>query len=215
MELQRLVMPPLRRQAQGGEGGPVEQPLVGQVVDGEHRGRTFGLQRQQGGDQAGLPVVGMQDIGAPAEPGPVTGDLHQGAGEDGEAPGIVRPVMAVGADVGVAGAVEAGRGIHQPDLDLSVGQAGFQQAYLFTGAGDLEGGDGPGVVHFLQHAAIGGQHQPQVVAQVAERPRQGAGHVGQAARLDQGVGLAGGEQDLHGDEACGRSSDPSSGVPSQ
>ena len=70
-----LTVPQRRRQTDAVEGGAVEEPLVGQVVDGEDGGGTLRQVPQQGRRQAGLPIVAVQHLGAPAHRRQTLGDL--------------------------------------------------------------------------------------------------------------------------------------------
>ena len=86
------------------ENGRVEVALVFEVVDGEDAGGfgEFGRVTVGGaqpvGDESGVPVVAVDDVGAPIQH---AGGLERGAGEEGEAVAVVRVAIdgRAGADV--------------------------------------------------------------------------------------------------------------------
>ena len=73
------------------EGIPVEQPLVGQVMDGENGCGLVCMTVQQWWNQPCLPVIAMHDVRLPVEPGVIQCDGLDGAAEGGKALGIIGP----------------------------------------------------------------------------------------------------------------------------
>ncbi len=193
VELEPLHRPPVRGQTQRVEDGPLERPLVGHVVDGEEGGGALRVVGQQRRDQTGLPVVGVNDVRAPAERTVSERDLCDGAVEDGEAQGVVPPIAPVEVDVGVAGAVEQPGGVHQVDRNRAVRQQPAQQADSRGRAGDLQRPQRLEVGDARDGVGISGKDQADVVAEAVQRGREAAGNVAQSAGLDEGYCFAGGK----------------------
>src|SRR5205823_5209234 len=101
LELVGIVEPPI--QPGGERGAAPKRPLIGKVVDGEQRpdilvprlqrgvGIPVVLFAQVNRDEAGLPVVGMDDIGPEIEE---ADGLEHGATEEDEALIVVRVIAA-------------------------------------------------------------------------------------------------------------------------
>ena len=197
VEFQGVHVPETLRQIQRGEGVPVEQTLVGEVVNGEHRGRALSFQRQQGGHQAGLPVMAMHQLRPPVDAGAALGDFGDGAAEQREARGVIGPVLAIGAGIGPAGPVEVAGGIDNVEDGLAVGQEALQQTHRRTGARYLEFTDQRELAGAGHHLPVTGQDHAHIMAQALQFQGQTAGDIAQAPGLDQGMRLTGGEQDFH------------------
>ncbi len=106
----------LRRQVQFADAVGIEQALEGQIVDGQHRGGT-GLagEGQVGWGKAGLPVVAVHEVGAPATD-PAEADVRRYPREQAVAAEIVRPVAPVGAQIGIARATVEMRRIQHEQI---------------------------------------------------------------------------------------------------
>ncbi len=198
VEFQAVQGPPVRRQFQLHQGLGREQPLVGQVVDGEEGGRAPCLAAQQGRHQSRLPVVAVHQFRRPAEADPVQGQGTDGACEQGKAPGIVGPVAPFRCAVGATIAVKELGAVHQVEGHGAAGQAALQDADLPGCTLQPQAGQDLDLAGALRHAAVGGQYHADIMAQVADGPWQAAGDIGEAAGLDQRVDLTAGEENLHG-----------------
>ena len=199
-ELQGFGGPPFGGQVQAAEFLVGKHAAVGQVVDRVHAGRGVRRQLEQGGQQAGLPVMGVHHVGFPVQNLTADCQLGHGPGEHRETVGIVMPVVTVGMQVGAAGAVEQVRGVHQQQGHAQVMIPGFQDAHVMNAAGALHT-QPAGNAHFadlFQYQAVGGQNHAHVLALFLQGPGQGVDHVAQAAGLYQGIGFACGKQNLHG-----------------
>ncbi len=197
VEFQLTDRPPVRGQLQGVEIGAAEHALVGEIVNREQAGGTPGLARQERRDQRGLPVVAMNQVGAPVQPGTVHRQFAHGAAEDAEAQCIVLPVGAVGLAVRAARPVEQGRGVDQVQRHCRPGHCACQNADRLIGAGQVERGDFGKLARVPDRRRVGGQNEAYFLLQFTDGRGQAARHVGQPAGLDQRVGLAAREQDIH------------------
>jgi hypothetical protein len=52
-------------------------------------------------------------------------------------------------------------------------------------------------IGLLEYLPVGGDYQPDIMLQVANRPRQAAGYIGKSTGLYHGMCFAAGEQDFH------------------
>ena len=109
VEFQPVVAERLGRQTQSFGRRVWEQALIGEIVDGDDGAwpRPAG-KGQIGGRQAGLPIMGMNDIGPPAGIDTLANPRRHPA-QRSEPLLIVRPVGAIQAEIGIAGAVEQSR----------------------------------------------------------------------------------------------------------
>ena len=190
-----------------GEGREGEQPLVGGVVDGEHRAhlgepRVFlGALLEEGGDDPGGPVVEVDEIG---HLGLHAHPRHGALAEQAEAQVVVlvgggalavdlRPI----ADARPAeehhrdprrepGLVDLGVDVLAPEVDLHLDEA--------TREGVLGGVD----------AAVAEREDGDLVAERAEGLGERADDVPEAADLREGHDLRADEEDFHGAGDCTR-----------
>jgi hypothetical protein len=176
----------------GDDVGRVGPALVLRVVDREDRGEAREAGRQvvgvaeQGAEQGGVPVVGVDHVGQEADPG---GDRRDGPGEEGEASGVVRvPVEGLPLEGGVTDERVADRPeLRRPDADAL--DAAVEGDVDVADPEGRRGGRQPGVP---------GVHDRDLVAGRRLGGGQGAEHVGEAARLGEGQGLGSGVEDAHG-----------------
>ena len=91
-------------------------------------GARHAVEAQVGGREAGLPVVGVHEVGEELA-GPAHGDVDGGAAEGAEAAPVVGVVAAARVAVGAAGAVVERRAVDDDELEA------------LDGGGDQAGGD--------------------------------------------------------------------------
>ncbi len=199
VELERVQVPGLRRQAQRVELPTPEHALVGEVVDREHdrrgprRSRAVQMHRRK----ARVPVVEMDHLRRPASD---AGHAPQREHRDGlrktsEAPRVVRVLVAIFVGVRATGA-RVQRGVIEQPRSHS-GAAGRsdpslpQRHVLPT---DRQARDGASILQPFQGTAVGDRQQPDVDTARGQRLRQSAGHVGQSSGLRKRQRLGGGEQ---------------------
>ncbi|CTP90615.1 hypothetical protein XTPLMG728_2634 [Xanthomonas translucens pv. poae] len=169
-----------------------EQALVGQVVDGQQAWRAPAGPAHVGGGQRARPVVEVQQVRMPVQPGAAAGDLRGGVRQRGEAQRVVFPVAALAGHVRRTLALEqlrAQQHVHAQAIG-AVGAAhgaGRQAGMGGDLADDLQR---PGLA---QHRRVAGDQHADVAA-AAQRARQRRGHVAQAAGLDEVGHLRGHEQ---------------------
>ena len=178
-----------------------EAALVGQVVDRKERGclgegtvvavEQFAVS----GDQAGLPIVAMEQIDGAVH---LHESFHDGSAEEDETLAVVLIVPAVLA-VKLRAVVVIGL-VDEPDGDLAVGKPAPEEsaADVFGGDGDVQlvvGNIGGGAR--LESLPVGGEEELDVVAEAFHFARQGAHHIGEPPRLGERDGFAGCEDDVH------------------
>ena len=179
------------RQPEQVDGVAREVPLVGEVVDGEDGGHAVegrivpveGLQVD--GNEAGLPVVGVDHLGAVA---PAAQVFQRGPGVEREAHPVVAVVLVAHA-VGVR-AVEERRVLHEDSVDvlrhraLVEARAAVDGVHRHVdGAHEVARGEGDGAVARQEH----GHAVPPPPQRLGQRRRD----VGQAAGLQEGRHLRG------------------------
>ena len=171
-----------------------EQALKGHVVDRQQAGRRRpAAELEVRGGQARLPVVEVHDVRLPAID-PADGDSRRGAAQGTVAQVVVGPVAAVGAEVGIAGPVEQPGRIQDHEIDACGPRADDTR----PPAGQPPERAGFGVFGKCRlHGRIARHQDAHLDAQPRQGARQGAGHVGEAARLDEGHALGGDGQCLH------------------
>ncbi len=197
-----VVLEPIRRaevpgQAERAERVHAELALVADVVDREDtrhatKRRIVPVEHlQEDGDEARLPVVGVEDARPLAAAAEV---LECRARKEGEAQAVV--ALAV-----EARPVEEGRVVDEDDLDASVGlQAGVPGGAREPverdqhRAGQLRRGGCARAVARKQHR--------HAVTEPHEGFRQGRGDVGKTAALDEGAHLRRDERDVQGVGQC-------------
>ena len=95
-------------------------------------------------------------------------------------------------------AFEGGRNVEEIDGCFTVGQAPNPQFFLSLAYRQERGGDR--TLHreaaLAQFAKVG-HHDAHVVTRAPQRGREGAGHIGQSTRLDQGSDFSRREEDVH------------------
>ncbi len=168
-----------------------EDALVFEVVDGEDgagvppEGGVPPVGGVVGGDEAGVPVVAVEDIGPEADTGQ---GFENGAGVVGVALGFV--VVAV-----EAGAVEVVFVVEEIKRDVPVPEG--EEAAVLPPPADRDGEffyEGHAGPQAGRDGRVEGDYDPGVDAQPPERPGQGADDFAQAAGFGEGGGFGGGEQ---------------------
>ena len=137
----------------------------------------------------------MDQLRAPVQHRAAQADAGDGLAEEHEAVGVVAPVAAAGVGVGIALAGEVFRGLHQVGGHLAVRQAPAQDARRAPHEGQAHVTQGAQFAQLAQGLRVGGDDQAGVVTDLAQGGGQGPSHVGEAAGLDQGMGLAAREED--------------------
>ncbi len=130
---------------------------------------------------AGLPVVAMHDLWHPPLD-PLGADHGRGAGEGGEAFGVVIPVATVAIEVGSGIAVEEMRRVQRVE-HLVAERAAIDPCEASEEVVPFRHLAAP--ADRLHHRAIAGHEGAHLDALCRQCPRQGAGHVGQPPGLDQ------------------------------
>ena len=168
--------------------------LILDVMDGKDRlgavelRRAGALLQQVDGGQGGLPVVDVEHVGVPVQMG---GRLHHGAGEEGEALGIVIVSIEPGAlEVVLVVHKVIGDAVPLELEDTAVGGAPGQDYMEVEEVGHL-------VPPLLPDPLVEGEDDADVVACRSQCLRQTARHVGQTAGLDEGGDLRGSKQNIH------------------
>ena len=172
---------------------------VGQIVDGEHGFRAPGLIGQERRHQPGLPVVRVHHRRLPPDIERILRQQRSHPGEHREALGVVRPVLAVGVDIGIARAVEQGRTVDHPEREGKIGVARFQDARTDDafGTAHVEPAEDAHLVELAQQRPVARQHQADIGTACLQGMRQAVDHIAQPAGFHQRVGLAGDKQDFH------------------
>ena len=194
-QLARVVV--LAPEAGDEHGVAVEDPLIGEIVDGVDRRRPVErLQPFHGvdvdGNEARLPIVAMNDVGEESQR---LAELERAARQVGEPFEIVR-ITVTGWPVKV-GAIEVAVVLEAVD-----GHVGLRQpAHADPAARRAPPhGDREQAVEHLEivpgHAGVERHHHPYVHVQGAQRFRQRAHHVGETAGLRERRDLGGDEQNL-------------------
>ena len=161
--------------------------LVFEVVNGEEAGGAgeFGGVAVGGaqpvGDEAGVPVVAVDDVGAPVEH---AGGFEGGAGEEGEAMAVVGIAVDAGARADVVLVVD------EQDFEAIELDGVEAHALLASVEGEVEAGDaGASRDSGEVDRAVAGDGDADVEAAAGEGLGQRGQHVGQAAGLGEGVEL--------------------------
>ena len=199
MELHAFGRPPVAGQLQPHEIAMRKIAAVGQVVNGEH---GFGARRlvgQKRRHQSGLPVVRMHHGRLPAEIQRIERQQRGHAREHREALGVVRPVLAAGIDIGIAGAVEQRRAIDHPQRKRKIGMARFQDARADDafGAAHVDPAENAHLLELAQQRAIARQQQADIGAARVQGMRQAVEHIAEPAGFHQRIGFAGHKQNFH------------------
>jgi hypothetical protein len=181
-----------------GKGLAAEHALKSQVVNGEQalgflqgagiKEPRFEISR----DQAGLPIMQMHDVGGKIQ-GP--GQLDHRAAKEDKAPGVVRKiaVLALIEPIAVIEGVLLDE-VDRAALYIGLPYLGAEQTAVHRRLDLQPGVCGPGRGFF--GLAVERQDQAHIVAQFAERRRQAARHVAQAAGFGQGSCLGRGHENL-------------------
>jgi len=119
------------------EGVVRKQPLIGEIVDGEHGCRAHGIRGKQRRHQTGLPVMRMHDLRLPGKPGRAACDGDRDLAKQREARGVVVPGVAMGIEVGIAGAIVGRRKVDEPDLDARTREPALQQRHRLRQRGTV------------------------------------------------------------------------------
>ena len=127
----------------------------------------------------------VDDVGHEGRHQPLT-DIGGGPAERREATGIVRPVPAVGREIGRARPLEEmGRVDHEK---IEIGGGAGEKACRSSEEGGIFVKEF-GAVQRLQHRRITGKERDDLHALLRKGRRQGADHIGEAACLDDGKDL--------------------------
>ena len=174
-------------QAGGFEDRRVEVALVFEVVDGEDAGGVGEFGRvsvggaQPVGDQAGVPVVAMDDVGAPVEH---AGGFKSGAGEEREAMAVV------GVAVDGRTVAEIVRVVDEEHLEAVERHGVDPHGFVAAVEGQVEARDAGAARDAGEvDRAVAGDGDAHVEAAAGQGLGQGGEHVGQAAGLGEGVEL--------------------------
>ena len=172
---------------------------VGKIVDREYRARRIRLHGKQGRHQPGLPVVAVYHVGSPS----AFENVHREHGRRSRKHcvtfGVVRPVVTVGMQVGVAGTVEELGTVDDPQTQTEAGMGRGEDAHIVCAsrplhsepAGDLD------IIELRKNIPVARQQHAHVEAEPAERMRQAVDDISEAAGLQQRVGFACCKEDIH------------------
>ena len=158
-------------------------------------GPRHAVEAQVGGGEAGLPVVGVDEVGEELRDH-AHGDVGGGAAEGAEAAPVVGVVAAGRVAVGAAGAVVERRAVDDDELE-ALDLAARRRAGTPRSDGVVV--EDAGLAELRHHGGVAGEERAHLDAAAGERRRQGAGDVGEAAGLDERVGLGGDGEDAHQD----------------
>ena len=167
---------------------PRKLPLIGEIVNGHDRAWPRPLAVvQKGVGQSGLPIVGVHDIGHKCRDGALA-DFGGGSPQRRETNGVVGPVGAVRRDIGVSGTRKKMRRVEYEQVKVGRGTAEntrgspvkFRQAKHFVR-----------LTQRVQHIRISRHHGARLDPFRLQSLRQRAGHISEAAGLDEGIDLRG------------------------
>ena len=175
------------------QDGRVEVALVFEVVDGEDAGGIGELghvavgSAQPVGDEAGVPVVAVDDVGAPVQH---AGGFEGGAGEEGEAMTVVRVAVDGGSGADVVLVVD------EQDFEAIELDGVEAHALMASVEGEVEAGDaGTSRDGGEVDRAVAGDGDADVETAAGEGPWEGGHYVCEAAGLGKGVELGGDHED--------------------
>ena len=174
-----------------------EQPLVGEVVDGEDalRLRQLGAREpaaQRDRREPGLPVVQVDDVGGEAQR---LRRLERADREQREAPVVVAE-LAVRVAVDAAAAVR--RRVVEEEHLVPLGELQRRDADLLLAEREAQPEPGAGVLHpRVLHLRVERGDDLHLVAERGERGGERAGDVGEASGLGERRDLGGEKEDLH------------------
>jgi hypothetical protein len=174
-----------------------EIALVGDVVDGQHRGNWNPVPAHVSRGQAARPVVGMDDVGGPIQARPATGDIRRGQRQPGESQMIVLPVRTLRRAVRRAAALEQRRCANQIE-DRAVGQ---QSPAQFPGGDRCASGKHAKPVNGGQPGddRLVCRHQnADIDAALPQRRRQASRYLAQPSGFGEASDLAGNEEHSDG-----------------
>ena len=187
-----------RRQPQLGKDALLEASLKGDIVHGQDAGSRPAWPRriaQISRRKTGLPVMRMQEIeGQPGDG--ARSKVRTGPTQSSKAAPIVLPFRTLGIAVRTAGARKQVRSVQDQKwmtVDLRSEQTGRMPQQVGILVHNLR------LLRPGQHAGITRKQSGDDHAMRRERGRQSPDHVGQAAGLDQRIGLRRDGQDLHHD----------------
>ena len=186
-----------RRQAGLAQGGGREIALITQVVDRKDGARCAESLAVEGfqvnRNEAGGPVVQVDDVRDEAQR---QAAFQDGLAEENEALGVVRVVSLAGSVQRVA--QEVAVVFQQVDRHRFGKRALVNEPFARLVPGfrrDLQAERRQRDAR-RKHRAVFGEHHPHIVAEGLERRGQGAGHIGQAAGLGEGLNFGRNEKDL-------------------
>src|SRR5208282_901086 len=186
------------RQCQLREDPRGKRPSVGEVVDSEDRGYVS-LRRWAGevsGSEPGMPVMSVQDVGAPARIG-ATRQLRRDPAEQSKAAVIVGPIATVRARIGVAGPIVEGGMVDEIGEALGAGEPSESHPHPLSGKRRWQSGYIGDAWECVEKTAEAGQQQAYINALCDQRRRQRRGDIAEAARLDPGIELGRDVEDAH------------------
>ena len=193
IELQLFKPPEGVGQTEGAERLVGEEPLVGKVMNGKHGARPLLIGFQEYRYQPGLPVIAMHQIGPPVQTGFAHGDHGPHFAKQLKPVGVVPPVSPFLVFVGVAGAIEKGRAVNQPESNRGAWQPSLPQAHIVLAK--LESGlsAGTGFSGGLYRVRVTRQENLNIVFKTTERFGQAGRNIGKTAGLHQWIDFTGGK----------------------
>ncbi len=198
VELEALGSEGRAGQLQLAELQRIEFADEGEVVHGEDAGRPRpGVQRQVRAGQRRVPVVRMDQVGAPVAIDIAAAQMRRHPAEQAEAARVVGPVAAVRRQVRVAGPVVQERRVDQVDRQVEARQPTAPHFDRRRAEGAAQARHHAGSFERVEQRRIAGQQQPHVGAGTRQRRRQRRDHVAEAAGLDPREDLGGDLQQSH------------------
>ena len=177
-----------------GEDRGRKAALEGDVVDGHHGLRRPGpCVAEPSRGEAGLPVVAMDDVGHEGIDRALA-DIGRRTAKCCEALPVVRPVGAVGSEIGAAGPIEQLWRVEDDEVQPSGGpgdKPGLGAEQALVALEDL------GRAECAENVRVARQHHPHLDIVGGERLGQGARDIGKAAGLDQREDFGSDREDTH------------------
>ena len=167
-------------------------PLKGEVVDREHGSRPWPAVIGEISEcERRLPIVDVDDIG-PQSRNITEPDLRRRPGERREPHGVVRPILAIGVDIGGACTREEVRRVERENVLPLLGENACPATEAILDEKHLVGTFEP-----RKHARIPRHERCHRNAKLAQSGRQRCGDIGETAGLHVRIKLGDDREDLH------------------